>query len=209
MATETPVKGEKGVVAREIARAAAKLFASTGYDATSVQMIVKAAGVTKPTLYYHFGSKEGLAQALVTVPMTELIARLRAIVESPADPGTALEQMLEAHFAFCRDDPDRSRFVYALFFGPLGSGLAAELARFGQALHDVMAEGIRRLAEDGRIATARVDACTVALRGLLVISTMDYLYHGGDLGAELARRLVGDLLRGFEEPRTSDRGCRS
>ncbi len=120
-----------------------------------------------------------------------------------------MEQMLEAHFAFCRDDPDRSRFVYALFFGPLGSELAAELARFGQTLCDLMAGGVRRLAEDGRIATDRVDACTVALRGLLVISTMDYLYHGADLGAELARRLVGDLLRGFEEPRTSDRGRRS
>ena len=37
MATETPVKGEKGVVAREIARVAARLFAATGYDATSVR----------------------------------------------------------------------------------------------------------------------------------------------------------------------------
>ena len=209
MATGIPVKAEKGVVAREIARAAANLFAAKGYDATSVSMIVKAAGVTKPTLYYHFGSKEGLAQALVAVPMSELIARLRTIVESPGNPVTALEQMLEAHFAFCRDDPDRSRFVYALFFGPLGSELAAELARFGQALCDVLTGGVRRLAEDGRIATARVDACTVALRGLLVISTMDYLYQGGDLGAELAGRLVGDLLRGFEEPRTSNRGWRS
>src|SRR3712207_1396081 len=126
MVTDAPVKGEKGVVAREIARAAARLFAETGYDATPVRMIAKAAGVTKPTLYYHFGSKEGLAQALVTVPLTELLARLHEILESPGDPAAALEQMLEAHFAFCREDPDRSRFVYALIFGPLGSGLAAE-----------------------------------------------------------------------------------
>ena len=208
MATGTSVKSEKSGVAREIARAAAKLFAAIGYDATSVRMIVKAAGVTKPTLYYHFGSKEGLAQALVTVPMTELIARLHVILESPGNPVTALEQMLEANFAFCRDDPDRSRFVYALFFGPLGSELATELARFGQGLSEVMAGGVRRLAEDGRIASDRVDACTVALRGLLVISTMDYLYHGADLRAGLARRLVGNLLRGFEEPRKSDRGSR-
>ena len=31
MATGTPVKAEKGVVARDIARAAARLFAATGY----------------------------------------------------------------------------------------------------------------------------------------------------------------------------------
>ena len=40
-----------------------------GYDATPVRAIVEAAGVTKPTLYYHFGSKEGLAQALDPVPL--------------------------------------------------------------------------------------------------------------------------------------------
>src|SRR3954452_11725538 len=104
MTAGTPVKAERGVTAREIARAAAKLFAATGYDATSVRMIVKAAGVTKPTLYYHFGSKEGLAQALVTVPMNGLIAQLKAILESPGDPVVALEQMVEANFAFCRED---------------------------------------------------------------------------------------------------------
>lgn len=44
---------------------AAKLFATRGYDAVSVREIVQAAGVTKPALYYHFGSKEGVARALL------------------------------------------------------------------------------------------------------------------------------------------------
>ena len=42
-----------------------------GFDATSVREIVEAAGVAKPTLYYYFGSKEGLAQALLTVPLVQ------------------------------------------------------------------------------------------------------------------------------------------
>ena len=32
--------------------------------------------------------------------------------------------MIEAQYAFCRDDPDRGRFIYALLFGPLGSEIA-------------------------------------------------------------------------------------
>ena len=58
-------------MARHIARTAARLFAERGYDATSVREIVEAAGVAKPTLYYYFRSKEGLAQALLTVPLNE------------------------------------------------------------------------------------------------------------------------------------------
>ena len=45
---------ELSPVARHIARAAARLFAERGYDATSVREIVEAAGVAKPTLYYYF-----------------------------------------------------------------------------------------------------------------------------------------------------------
>src|SRR3712207_3122396 len=114
-----PEKVEQSEVARHIARVAARLFATQGYDATPVRAIVEAAGVTKPTLYYHFGSKEGLAQALLTVPMSGLDQGLRKILEEEADPIAMLERTFETHFAFCREDPDRSRFVFALFFGPL------------------------------------------------------------------------------------------
>ena len=37
--------------------AALDLFYAKGYDAVGVQEIVDRAGVTKPTLYYYFGSK--------------------------------------------------------------------------------------------------------------------------------------------------------
>src|SRR5262249_49527882 len=96
-------KSQASEVARHIAREAARLFAARGYDATAVRAIVEAAGVTKPTLYYHFGSKEGLAQALVTVPLTGLVERLRSILAEAADPVAALEQTFEANFAFCRE----------------------------------------------------------------------------------------------------------
>ena len=40
--------------------AAVQIFDRKGYAAASVREIAEAAGVTKPVLYYHFGSKEGL-----------------------------------------------------------------------------------------------------------------------------------------------------
>ncbi|GGQ78090.1 hypothetical protein GCM10010250_57160 [Streptomyces althioticus] len=40
--------------------AATRLFAEQGYDRTSVQEIVEAAGVTKGALYHYFGSKDDL-----------------------------------------------------------------------------------------------------------------------------------------------------
>jgi AcrR family transcriptional regulator len=192
-------------MAQHIARVAARLFATRGYDATPVRAIVEAAGVTKPTLYYHFGSKEGLAQALVTVPMTRLSETLRGLLERPGDPVAAAVGMIEAHFSFCREDPDRARFVFALYFGPLGSGLAAELARFSEALTAVWTRLSHRLADAEIIAPDRVAACAANLRGMIVIHTMDFLYRGGKLGPELPGRLTDDLLKGFGRREEDDR----
>ncbi|MEV7090002.1 TetR/AcrR family transcriptional regulator [Streptomyces sp. NPDC093085] len=47
-------------VPRRLLAAATRLFAERGYDRTSVQEIVEAAGVTKGALYHYFGSKEDL-----------------------------------------------------------------------------------------------------------------------------------------------------
>ncbi|MBB5936338.1 TetR/AcrR family transcriptional regulator [Streptomyces zagrosensis] len=47
-------------VPQRLLDAATKLFAERGYDRTSVQEIVEAAGVTKGALYHYFGSKDDL-----------------------------------------------------------------------------------------------------------------------------------------------------
>lgn len=45
-----------------ILKSALDLFYAKGYDAVGVQEIVDKAGISKPTLYYYFGSKLGLCR---------------------------------------------------------------------------------------------------------------------------------------------------
>jgi AcrR family transcriptional regulator len=45
--------------------AAAKVFDDVGYDAATISGILKEAGATKGALYFHFASKEELAQAVL------------------------------------------------------------------------------------------------------------------------------------------------
>ncbi len=201
MAAPATAKAELSTVARHIARVAARLFAERGFDATSVREIVEAAGVAKPTLYYYFGSKEGLAQALLTVPLSNLVSAIRLIVATVEDPTRCLEQVIEAQYAFCRDDPDRARFIYALIFGPLGSDVAGELEPFKADLCGWTEAAVRRLAEAEIVARPRVEALSLACRGLIVVSTLDFLYRDLPLPTDLATRQVEDLLRGFGEKR--------
>jgi AcrR family transcriptional regulator len=41
------------------------LFLNQGYDATSLDEVAKACGITRPAVLYHFGSKEALLTAIV------------------------------------------------------------------------------------------------------------------------------------------------
>lgn len=202
--TATAAKTEESTVARHIARTAARLFAESGYDATSVREIVEAAGVAKPTLYYYFRSKEGLAQALLTVPLSGLVATLRNLVTTESDPIRCMERVLEANYAFCREDPDRARFIYSLLLGPRHSGMAGELEPFKADLYGWTEAAARRLAEAGLIGREQVDACCASFRGLIMVSTIDYLFGERPLGQDLARRQLERILYGFANGRAGD-----
>lgn len=52
---------------RAVLEAAATVFAEHGYTAATVADILKTAGVTKGALYFHFDSKEALAQGVLEV----------------------------------------------------------------------------------------------------------------------------------------------
>jgi AcrR family transcriptional regulator len=56
-------------------------FAAKGYDGVQVKEVAEEAGVSKPTLYYHFGSKEGLFRQLCLVSLGSMAARIQAMVD--------------------------------------------------------------------------------------------------------------------------------
>lgn len=58
---EPKVQEKRGKEARErILEEAKKLFRQKGYEGVSINEIVDAVGVKKPTIYYYFGDKQGL-----------------------------------------------------------------------------------------------------------------------------------------------------
>lgn len=70
--------------------AAVQVFDRKGYDAASVREIVELAGVTKPALYYHFGSKEGVLLAILRDAQRQFEESMARAI---ARPGTARERM--------------------------------------------------------------------------------------------------------------------
>ena len=117
--------------------------------------------MTKPTLYYHFGSKQGLGEALLTRPMTEFLGVLRALNRDEPDAVRLLRRVCSRHISpSSADEPDRVRFFYAICFGPeqhQPPGGDAPVRR-GDGRSDRGCAG--GLAEAGVIEPGRVGACS-------------------------------------------------
>jgi TetR/AcrR family transcriptional regulator len=95
-----PVDSSEGVVeTRElILRQAERLFMQRGFAAVSVGDVAEAVGVTKPTLYYHFGYKEGLYAAMLVALMTRVGAHIRRVTLLAAPVPERLEALAFGYF---------------------------------------------------------------------------------------------------------------
>jgi len=101
------------------------LFAHRGVDSVGVQEIVDASGVTKPTLYHHFGNKEGLIQAIVNRGFSHLERTLDALGPYDRDLPLFLERQASVWFETVRVQPDWFRVELSLSFLPAENPSAA------------------------------------------------------------------------------------
>ncbi|WP_193598205.1 TetR/AcrR family transcriptional regulator [Microbacterium sp. YJN-G] len=103
---QQPTQLRTGVVA-----AALELFDRQGFEATSVEQIAKAAGVSRSTFFRQFGGKEDV----VFTDHEALIDELRTFLDEPHDdPWAAVCEASERVFSHFARDPDLARRRYEI-----------------------------------------------------------------------------------------------
>lgn len=69
----------------KILSCAQRLFFEKGYDAVGVQEIVDTVGITKPTMYYYFKSKQGLLECLLSQGAQVMLDQMRQVMETEGE----------------------------------------------------------------------------------------------------------------------------
>ncbi len=98
--------------------AALTLFSQRGYAATGIREILRAAGVTQPTLYHHFTDKASVLQALIEQHYGESQQRLAAILATEASVAGKLLAFVASSFEHCCIDPRVPRLMFQTYLGP-------------------------------------------------------------------------------------------
>lgn len=95
----------------QLLRVASTLFSQTGYDATTMDQVAQAAGVTKPLLYQHFDSKHALYEEIVTTAANSLLAQLALAASPQASPREKVERGLSVFFSLIASDDASYRLL--------------------------------------------------------------------------------------------------
>ena len=96
----------------QLMEVALERFAASGYHGTSMDEIAEAAGVTKPVLYQHFGSKRQLYLELlqeVGAQLNEAITKATATADGPRQQ---VEAGFAAYLAFVADRQSAFRLLF-------------------------------------------------------------------------------------------------
>jgi AcrR family transcriptional regulator len=126
-----------------IVDAAGRLFGESGYEATRLDEIAAAAGVTKPIVYRHFDSKRDLYLALLDRHRDDLAGFVASI---PAEGST--EERLRAVLDVWLDYVEARSYAWKMLFRDTGGGpeVAARRRQVHARARAVLVEVIRSLA---------------------------------------------------------------
>jgi AcrR family transcriptional regulator len=87
----------------QLVEVATRLFADHGYEGTSIDAVLSAAGVSRGALYHHFAGKEALFEAVVFAVSERVTGELAETVRGCPDPVAALHTAAQAWVGLAGD----------------------------------------------------------------------------------------------------------
>ncbi len=174
----------------------ARLFAEREYADLSAEELVRAAGLTRGALYHHFEGKKGLFEAVLDELEQQAAQRIRAAIDSSADPLEGVDRAMEAFLDICTEPAYRH---IVLLQGPIALGWRRWREIDQHHLSGLVVEAAQHLLDAGQIQPYPPELLARAFYGALTemsltIAESDDLALSRARAAELARAMLGGLI---------------
>ena len=159
-----------------ILRAATEVFASYGFRKTTVGDIIRAAGVSRATVYKHFSDKAGIFDAVIRREILEMLAEDRLALEGETTTRGRLRAVIMTHSELIRKKINLLRFTRERYAEVVPHSLepVRELTTEAMALFvDILQQGVA----DGEVVVDDVESVALtmlyALKGISMTAVLD------------------------------------
>ena len=185
-----------------ILEAAARLICAKGYDATSIQDIADATGLTKAGLYHHIRSKESLLLEIQHYGMDVFEERVLSQVVSIADPLDRLKACMEKNVLLVTQGWSKEVTIilheHATLTGDARAHINARKKRYVRFLEESFADAVRA----GQIRPVNPKVAAFAFLGQVLWIYKWFRADGAVPADALAREMVDLFFHGLE-PRSA------
>ena len=174
---------------RQLLDVALQLFAARGFHGASMDDLAEAAGVTKPVLYQHFGSKRDLYLEVLDDVGNRLLEAIGKAAAAAGSPRQQVENGFSAYFRFVADNESAFR---VLFVGSGRDGDDREFVDAVRRVEDAIADAIALLIE-ADIEDEHRRLLAHGIVGLAESTSRHWLRHGRREDPEVLARRLADL----------------
>lgn len=144
--------------------AATELLTASAGKPVSTREITTRAGVTAPTLYHHFGDKDGLMDAVAAHGFEEFVRR-ETVVERSSLPVADVQRLWDVHVQFGLSQPQ----LYSLMFGNTGPRKRPVIVEQAERLLETE---LGRVAEAGALGVPPLQAARAVLAANIGVTLM-------------------------------------
>jgi AcrR family transcriptional regulator len=179
-----------------ILEAAERLFAERGFAATSVRDIVAEAGISAPSLYHFFGSKEKLLVDLINERHAVYCDDLEADLAVATTPFEVCQRFVKFVLTNMSKRPTTAKFLLGIMFGPrqdIPEDVVGETLARSQEIIQVRLRTVTDGASEPRIVFARMMLLGMVTPAILLFLTSDVRSFSPKLPSCIAHRVV-DML---------------
>jgi AcrR family transcriptional regulator len=165
----------------EILERAARLIFQSGYDATSMQEIAEACGLTKAGLYHHIKTKEALLLAIMHYGMDLFDDRVLAKVSDTVDPVARLRECMARNIALITQDASKEVTIILHEHQTLTGAAAQEINVRKKRYVRFLEAAFRQASERGQIRAVDPTLAAFSFLGV-VLWTFKWYRPDGKLG---------------------------
>ncbi|MFC8736757.1 MULTISPECIES: TetR/AcrR family transcriptional regulator [Streptomyces] len=189
----SPKQHRGEVTADLLLDAALRVYTDAGEQGLTVSAVTRASGVSLGSLYHHFGSIDGLVNALLTRWLGRLLEELAGAVAPSHDARTGVRALVCAYLAFVQEHPGVSRLLHSSRADRVGMSQGKELRDVQEARMPPLASWLMRHVQRGEIAALPPALLESLLLGPVVGVSRRWLTVG-DVDLDEAARILPERI---------------
>ena len=178
---------------QSLLEAAQRLFAQEGFDKVSMRALTQEAGVNLAAVNYHFGSKQGLIDAVVSGyvnPVNE--ERLRLLDAAEEAGAVTLERILDCFMRPVLEAVHRSAISEKLFFQLMGRCMNAQsIKTMPESVMGLFEQVVMRYPRAIRAVLPEVDAREILWRLHFTVGVMIHVLIHTEGLLHIAKAMLG------------------